>query len=194
MAIYRSKMDEKKQFFSSENAARAGQRNPRDKNGSGSGAKKRRLDAGQAWEKIKPYCAYQERCHSEARDKLLGYGLPAQEAAQLLSRLIEENYLNEERFAQFYAGGHSRIKKWGKIKIAHALKLKGVSPYCIKTALEAIDPEAYLSGLYKLALQKWETNSGQPAFARRSKCMQYLLQKGYESNLINDVLNELEKE
>ncbi len=151
------------------------------------------LTPEQAWEKIKPFCAYQERCHAEVKEKLYGYGLFRQDVEQLISRLIEENYLNEERFAIAYASGHSRIKKWGKIKITHALKQKGVSAYCIKKALNSIDHDEYHDCLAKLANAKWELLKKQPIMARRFKCRQYLLQKGYESNLINDVIKLVEQ-
>jgi regulatory protein len=157
------------------------------------GAVQTALTSEQAWEKIKPFCAYQERCHAEVKEKLYGYGLHRQDVERLLSRLIEENYLNEERFAIAYAGGHSRIKKWGKIKIMHALKQKGVSAYCIKKALNAIDADEYRTGIEKLASAKWELLKKQPIMARRFKCRQYLLQKGYESNLINEVLKLVEQ-
>ena len=112
---------------------------------SATAARQTALDAAQAWEKIKPYCAYQERCHREVKEKLYGYGLYGHDVEQIISRLIEENYLNEERFAVAYAGGHSRIKKWGKIKITQALRQKGVSAYCIKKALQSIDCLLYTS-------------------------------------------------
>ena len=113
------------------------------------------LTPAQAWEKIKPYCAYQERCHSEVKEKLSGYGLHRPDVEQLMSRLIEENYLNEERFAIAYASGHARIKKWGKVKITHGLRQKGVSAFCIKKALNEIDMDEYFAILQKLAAQKW---------------------------------------
>ena len=151
------------------------------------------LTSEQAWEKIKPFCAYQERCHAEAKEKLYGYGLHRQDVERLLSCLIEENYLNEERFAIAYASGHSRIKKWGRIKITHALKQKGVSTYCIKKALNAIDADEYWAGIEKLASAKWELLKKQPIMARRFKCRQYLLQKGYEGNVINEALRLVEQ-
>lgn len=151
------------------------------------------LDAAQAWEKIKPYCAYQERCHSEVKEKLYGYGLHRQDVEVLISRLIEENYLNEERFAIAYAGGHFRVKKWGKIKITQGLKQKGVSAYCIKKGLQAIDADDYSKVLEKLTAAKWKTLAGQSKMARPFKCRQYLLQKGFENELISEALKGMEE-
>src|SRR4249919_2672470 len=92
-----------------------------------------------ALQKAKHYCAYQERCHSEVRDKLYSFGLHRNEVEPLLTQLIEENFLNEERFAIAYAGGKFRIKNWGKEKIKYALKQNKVSEYCIHKALAAIN-------------------------------------------------------
>ena len=145
----------------------------------------------QALPKAKNYCAYQERCHSEVQDKLYGFGLSKNEADQIISTLIEENYLNEQRFAVMYAGGHFRTKHWGRVKIKYELKKKMVSQYCIKTALESIDDAAYVKTLNRLAEQKLKTLKGEKnLFIRKKKLHDHLLQKGYESDLIREVVNK----
>ena len=144
----------------------------------------------QALPKAKNYCAYQERCHSEVKDKLFSFGLNKTEVDEMLSTLIEENYLNEERFATMYAGGHFRIKNWGRVKIKYELKKKMVSPYCIKKALETIDDTAYMKTLDKLAEQKLKTlKSEKNHFIKKKKLQDHLLMKGYESDLIRTVIN-----
>ena len=87
------------------------------------------LPREQAFLKIKHYCAYQERSHKEVMGKLYDLGLFKKDAELLVSQLIEEGYLNEERFAIQFAGGKFRIKQWGKKKIVYALKEKQVSEY-----------------------------------------------------------------
>lgn len=149
------------------------------------------FDTAQAWDKIRHYCAYQERCHSEVKDKLFTYGMNYSEGEQLISRLIEEGYLNEERFSIHYAGGHFRIRKWGKVKIAHALKQKQVSAYCIKKALAAIDEDEYLSLLEKLANEKWRSLKAGSSMEKNYRCRQFLLQRGFEGQLIDAVLKKV---
>ena len=149
------------------------------------------LTLQQALPRAKNYCAYQERCHSEVQDKLYGFGLSKNEADQIISTLIEENYLNEQRFAVMYAGGHFRTKHWGRVKIKYELKKKMVSQYCIKTALESIDDAAYVKTLNRLAEQKLKTLKGEKnLFIRKKKLHDHLLQKGYESDLIREVVNK----
>jgi regulatory protein len=114
----------------------------------------------QALTKIKHYCAYQERSHKEVMGKLYDLGLYKNEAELLLSQLIEEGYLNEERFAIQFAGGKFRIKQWGKKKIEQGLKEKQVSSYCIKKAMAQIDDEAYHKTLQYLCAKKWEQLKG----------------------------------
>src|ERR1041384_3800157 len=104
---------------------------------------KTELTKEQAFKKIKQYCAYQERCHSEVREKLYSFELYKKDVEQIISQLIEENYVNEERFAIQYAGGKFRMKQWGKVKIKHALKQKQVSEYAIKKALKEINEKDY---------------------------------------------------
>jgi regulatory protein len=144
----------------------------------------------QALQKIKHYCGYQERCHSEVKEKLYSFGLWKKDVETIVSQLIEENYLNEERFAQMFAGGKFRMKQWGRVKIKYELKQKKVSEYCIKKGLEEIDEGDYMKTLEKLAGTKWQTlKSEKTVFAKKSKTMNYLLQKGYESNLISEVIS-----
>ena len=150
-----------------------------------------RLTKERGLEKIKPYCAYQERCHREVKEKLYGYGLRKMEVEEILSFLIEENYLNEERFAVQFAGGKFRIKQWGKKKIQYELQQKGISSFLIKLALQQIGDEAYLSTLNKLAQQKWISLKKEQYLVRQAKTYAFLLQKGYETALISKAIAQL---
>jgi regulatory protein len=142
--------------------------------------------------KIKQYCAYQERCHSEVRDKLYSFGLNKTEVEEIISTLITENYLNEERFAIHYAGGKFRMKQWGKIKIKQSLKQKQVSDYCIKKALKEIDAKEYEKIFQKAIEQKKKTlKSEKNIFIKKRKLQDFLLQKGFENDLIKEAVNKL---
>ncbi|MFN0082492.1 MAG: regulatory protein RecX [Ferruginibacter sp.] len=142
--------------------------------------------------KIKHYCAYQERSHAEVKKKLYGFGLYKNEVELLMSQLIEENYLNEERFALAFAGGKFRIKHWGKTKIKIELKLRQVSDYSIKKALAQIDEDDYLKTLQKIAAEKLATlKSEKNIFTKKSKLQNYLVSKGFEFNLVAEILKGL---
>ncbi len=148
----------------------------------------------QAFQKIKHYCAYQERNHAEVKKKLYGYGLYKNEVEELLSKLIEENYLNEERFAIAFAGGKFRINHWGKTKIKYELKQKQVSDYCIKKALASILDEDYEKTLHKLAAEKLKTLGKEVnVFAKKNKLQNYLVGKGYEYEVVGRVVGGLLK-
>jgi len=148
----------------------------------------------QALPKIKQYCAYQERCHSEVREKLFGFGINKNEVDDLISKLIEENYLNEERFAVQFAGGKFRVRQWGRIKIKYQLKQKQVSEYCIKKGLAAINHDDYINTLSKLAGLKLKTIKGEKNnFLKRKQLQDHLRMKGYETDLVNEVVNEILK-
>ena len=154
---------------------------------------KKYLTKEQALQKAKHYCGYQERCHSEVKEKLYSLGLYKQQVEECLSQLIEENYLNEERFAQQFAGGKFRMKQWGRVKIKYELKQKQVSEYCIKKGLKEIDEEDYLKVLKKLALEKWAAvKTEKNVFAKLRKTQDYLMQKGYEHELIRQTLQTLQ--
>ena len=153
-----------------------------------------RLNIGKekAWQKIKHYCAYQERSHKEVKEKLYAFGLYKADVEMLLTQLIEENYLNEERFALAFAGGKFRMKQWGRQKIKYELKQKQVSDYCIKKALAAIDGEQYEKVLNKMATGKLNAlKTEKNLLLKKRKLQQYLMQKGFETALIAKVMDEL---
>ena len=152
----------------------------------------KRYTPDQALPKAKHYCAYQERSHSEVKEKLYGFGLNKKEVEEILAVLIEEGYLNEERFALQYAGGKFRMKHWGKVKIRYELKQKQVSEYSIKKALAAIDKVEYQKTFFKLFEEKLKTvKSEKNIFTKKKKLQDYLLQKGFETDLIREALNDL---
>jgi regulatory protein len=152
---------------------------------------KKYLTKEEALQKLKQYCAYQERSHSEAVQKLWDLGVRKAEHDDIIAALIEEDYLNEERFAVQYAGGKFRMKDWGKKKIYYALKEKQVSTYCINKALNAIPEEDYLKTLRQLAEKKYESLKGEQYMIRQKKTTDYLLQKGFEPNLVTTVLKNI---
>ena len=146
----------------------------------------------QALQKAKHFCAYQERCHKEVKEKLYELGLHKSDVEEALSKLIEENYLNEERFAIVFAGGRFRTKQWGRVKIKYELKQKQVSVYCINKALYAIDEDEYEKTFRKLFNDKFKTLKAEKnTFIKRKKVQSYLLQKGYEAQLINRAFDQL---
>lgn len=148
-----------------------------------------RFTPQQALPKAKSYCAYQERSHSEVKDKLFGFGLNTNEVDEIISKLIEENYLNEERFALAFAGGHFRTKQWGRVKIKYELKKKQVSDYCIKKALYSIDAAEYSKTLYRLAEKKLLTiKSEKNIFIKKKKLQDFLMQKGFENDLVREII------
>jgi regulatory protein len=147
----------------------------------------------QALKKLEHYCAYQERCHSEVKSKLYDYGLNTTDVDKVTAHLIAENYLNEERFAVAFAGGKFRVKDWGKVKIKYELKGRQVSDYCIRKALAQIDLDDYENKLNKLAEKKWESTKSTNVWDKMAKTTTYLMQKGYESDLVRVVVNALKK-
>ncbi len=142
------------------------------------------------YNKLRHYCAYQERCHEEVRTKLLSLKIYGNNLEEIINKLIEDDFLNEERFAKAYAGGKFRIKKWGRGKIINELKKRKVSAYCINKAMLEIGQEDYLLTLNKLVsvtLKKYKTNND---FETKNKVTRYLISRGYESELVWDLVNK----
>lgn len=152
---------------------------------------KKYLTKEQALQKLKQYCAYQERCHSEVKEKLYSLGIWKSEHDLIIATLIEENYLNEERFAIAFAGGKFRIKHWGRTRIRYELKQKQVSDYSIKKALKQIEDGPYEETLRSLAEKKYTSLKGEQYLVRKKKTIDYLIAKGYEADLVNKTVATL---
>ncbi len=146
-----------------------------------------------ALEKLQNFCAYKERCHSEVRTKLLKLEVYGDKLEEIMSALIQEDFLNEERYAISYARGKYRINQWGKYKIKMNLKSKRVSDYCIKKGLDNIDQEEYFENLVQL-LQKQKriySNKALNDYQLKSKLFKFAAGKGYETEIIKQSLEEL---
>lgn len=152
--------------------------------------KKQKLTTQQALIKAASYCAYQERCHEEVMEKLSEWGIYSDEAGNILLKLIEQNYLNEERFAKAFAGGKFRVKHWGRIKINSELKFRKVSDYCIRMAMKEINEDDYLETLKKLADEKYDSIKEKNPLIKKNKTAIFLMNKGYEPDLIWDILKQ----
>lgn len=148
------------------------------------------MTQNEALEKIKKYCSYQERCQSEVRQKLYDFELHNNDIENILCSLIEQNFINEERFAKNFVRGKFRQKKWGKIKIKQHLKQKQISDYCIKTGLEEIDTEDYLTTLDLIISKKEKLISEENNFIKNQKIAKYAINKGFENDLVWDHLGD----
>lgn len=146
----------------------------------------------EAIQKIEHYCAYQERCHEEVVQKLRSMKMDSDEIDTILVHLISDNFLNESRFACSFARGKHRIKFWGKIRIVNELKFRKITQYNINLALKEISIEEYLSTFDTVAERQWETISETNNLKKRKKFCDYLLRKGFESNIIYEKAKELE--
>ena len=138
------------------------------------------------------YCNYQERCHSEVRNKLYELKATTEEVNTLLAELVEADLLNEERFARAYARGKFRIKEWGRVKITAGLKAHRVSEYCIRKAMQEIPHDEYEATLRSEAEKAYHRyRTVKPDWKRRATAHKYLLSHGWESGLISEALKEL---
>ncbi|MEK6153197.1 regulatory protein RecX [Flavobacteriaceae bacterium 3-367] len=145
----------------------------------------------EATNRIEHYCAYQERCHKEVTAKLRDMGMIPEAIDLIMAHLIQQNYLNEERFAKSFARGKFSIKKWGKNRIVRELKLRNISKYNINSALCEINEGAYLETLDALAKKRLASLSDKDWGKRRKKLADYLLYRGWETELVYEKLNEL---
>jgi len=146
------------------------------------------LDKKQALAKAESFCVYQERSQKEVRYKLVEWGMRGDELEEIISELILNNFLNEERFAKTYASGKFNIKHWGRVKIKQGLKLKGVPDKILQKAIYSIDDDDYLKTIEKLATKKAESLNENDPFKRKNRLMSYLQAKGFETDLILLVL------
>ncbi len=146
----------------------------------------------EALDKLQRYCVYQDRCHQEVRSKLLDLGIYGDDLENVITDLIAENFLNEERFACSYARGKFRMKRWGRVRIKQELKRRQISAYCLRKAMEEIDEEEYLKVLREMLEKKLKTVKGPNQFQRNGKAGTYAIGKGYESHLVWETIKSLQ--
>jgi regulatory protein len=139
--------------------------------------------------KLEQYCVYQDRCHKEVEQKMRDYNLIPEARELILLSLMKDNFLNEERFSKSFARGKFRIKSWGKQRIIRELKFKDISAYNIKTALKEIDETEYIATVYRIVENRNNVLSEKNYYKRKKKLVDFLMRKGYESELIYKVVN-----
>ncbi len=138
------------------------------------------------------YCAYQERCYKEVEEKLYSYAVTVSEKEAILTHLIEQNFVNEERFAQSFVRGKHNYKLWGKNRIINELKYRNISSRIIEIALKELPETTYFSNFHALAEKNWENSTERKGPKKNKKFVDFLLRKGYETSLIYEKLRELD--
>lgn len=144
----------------------------------------------EALEKLRKYCAYQERSHKDADQKMWDLKIPLEWKDDIILALMKENFLNEERFARTYARGKFKIKKWGRVKITEGLKKHQVGKKCIQLAMTEIDEDEYFKVLRQTIEEKRSSLKEKNQWKRKSAIYRFAAQRGFESNLITEMLNE----
>ena len=153
----------------------------------------KKLTDSEVRKKIYHYCAYQERSHQEVKNKLYDFELSSSEIEEMISHLITEGYLNEERFAKAFVGGKFRIKNWGRIKIVNALEAKGLTKNCIRIGLQEIDDADYRRTIELLVLKKLDQTDELNIYVKREKLATHVIQKGFEPELVWEIVKDVIK-
>lgn len=149
------------------------------------------MTVSEATKKLEYYCAYQDRCHKEVVGKLKSHGMIAEAIDHIITHLIKEDYLNEERFAKSFARGKFRVKKWGKNRIIRELKFREISRYNIQAAMKEISDAEYLATLDDLAKKRIAEIKEKHPLKRKKKLADYLLYRGWENHLVYEKVAEL---
>ncbi len=154
---------------------------------------KQTFTLNEAIKKLEHYCAYQERCHKEVRQKLKEMNLIPEAIDAIIVHLLEHDFLNEERFAKTYVQGKIKIKKWGKRRLIQGLKQKDISKYTINLAMKTIGDDEYIDTFNVLAEKKLSSIRETDVLKKKRKLADYLLYRGWEPDLVYDKVNELIK-
>lgn len=143
--------------------------------------------------KLESYCSYQDRCMSDVMKKFSSLHVPLEWQNDIIEHLLRSGFVDEKRFAESYVSGKFRLKKWGKRKIFVGLCSKGISNELIQNALKEIDSEAYWETLLSLASKKSQELMllSDPSWHKKAQITRFLIQRGYESDLISDALESI---
>lgn len=148
----------------------------------------------EALKRMERYCAYQERCHKEVRQKLYDLQIPVSLHDEIISELIQTNFLNETRFATAFARGKFKTKKWGKVRIINELRFREISQYNVQMALKEIDNSTYYKTFDLLSEKRFQQLESEKNIQnKKRKFRDYLMYRGWESNMIYEKMNELFK-
>ena len=142
-----------------------------------------------ALEKLRRYCIYQDRCQDEVRTKLIRLKVYGDDLEEIIAALVQEDFVNEERFAQSYARGKHKILLWGRNRIYQELRRRHISEYCIKKGMKEIEEEQYIKNIQKLIVRYKQQYVRLTGYDQRQKIFQRLVYKGYEMDVINSYLN-----
>ncbi len=153
---------------------------------------KKHWNLEEAHEKLSNYCAYQERCAWDVRRKLAEKGILGEKADELIDEMVEEKFIDEERFAKSFARGKFRMKKWGRIRIIRELRMREISQSHLNLGMEEIDPAEYLDVLQSETEKKWNATREADPYKKKFKVIQYLMGKGFEQDLIKEAIENLE--
>lgn len=148
----------------------------------------------EAKEKLATFCAYQERCCWETRRKLFEKGIDETHSEELIDYLIQEKFIDEERFAKSFARGKFRLKKWGRNRIKMELKMRQIQEKDIREGLKEIDPHEYYDTLLSQVEKHWERIREPDSYKKKFKVIQYLMSKGFETDLVKDAIEDLKLE
>lgn len=152
-----------------------------------------KLDYHDIKQKLERFCAYQERCHQDVIQKMRAMAIDSKTVDEVVVHLIQNKFLNEERFACSFARGKHRIKYWGKVRIINELKARNISKINITTALKEITSEEYLKNFHSISERHWNALTEKSILKKRKKFCDFMLRKGYESQLVYDKMKQLEK-
>lgn len=172
--------------------ANLGEYLPQDINQSPLRKKSDYTEYNSALKTLQAFCAYQDRCHQDARKRLAELGVYGDRAEQIITDLIGEKYLDEERFARSYARGKFRMKKWGRNRIKRELKQRRISDYCLRKAMTEIDEEEYRRVLgEEIKRRDAAEKKAHHPWLRRRKLADYLVKRGFEPPLVWEIMDEL---
>lgn len=149
---------------------------------------------GKLISQLKRFCAYRERCSREVLQKMAVLGVSGEDASRIIALLLQDGFVNEERYAQMFVGGYFRQKNWGRNKIIAALRMKGIQEAVIRKGLQQISPDQYRQVLQKQAAKLWKQYNGLPIEKRKLSTRAALIRKGFESDLIRMELQKFTTE
>ncbi len=152
---------------------------------------KKTISHSEALEKARKLCAFEEKCHYDVRKKLFDWGVSSGDTEKIINQLIDDKHLDEWRFARMFAGGKFRNNKWGKVKITYELIRKNIAKNIIEDAVRRIDDDEYIDVLKKELIKKQKSIIAEDDSELKAKLHRYASSKGFEHELINEVLDDL---
>ncbi|MCF6242953.1 MAG: RecX family transcriptional regulator [Bacteroidales bacterium] len=155
---------------------------------------KKSISVKQALVKVQNLCARSEKCKADIRKKLYEWQISSSESEKIIESLVQDKFIDELRYAEYFVRDKFRFNKWGRIKIAYTLKLKQIPQNIIEQALLEIKEEEYRESIKNEIMKKQKNIKDTETYKLKEKLIRFAQSRCYELDISSDIIEKITTE